>query len=62
MHSVKPREHKEALALSSDELSVNELEPVSSDHVPRRIKLQQLRRLIAYHRRSRERGGDSTRW
>ena len=62
MHSVKPRENQEDLALNSGEASVTELESVMSDHVLCNIRLQQQRRIIAYRRCSPEHGGDSTRW
>ena len=52
MHSVKQRENKEALALSSSGTNVPELATAMSGHVPLRIKLQQLRRLIDHHCRS----------
>ena len=44
MHSVKQRENKEALALSSSGTNVPELATAMSGHVPLSIKLQQLRR------------------
>ena len=48
MHSVNQRENKKAPALIGSGTSVPELNTATSGHVPLRLKLQQLRRLIAH--------------
>ena len=52
MHSVNHREAPEVLAHSSDGASVPELGEAMSGHEPRKLKVQQLRRLIAHCCRS----------
>ena len=47
MHSVQQRETPEVLAHSSDGPSVPGPERTTSGHAPRRLKVQQLHRLLA---------------